>query len=105
MVYVEGLSGWSEELLGKAVEAEGRLVIKQYIPEATVAPDGAVSQGSDGEQWVLENATWGVASEPPLTPAEPAGSPTEDPAKPPIEEGASDAPPPASPPPPPPAQN
>ena len=105
VVYIEGLDSWPEDLLGKAVTAEGRLVVKQYIPEATVAPDGAISQGAEGEQWVLENAMWGAASETPTAPAEPAGVPLEEPAKPPAEETASDAPPPAAPPQAKPAQN
>jgi len=69
VVYVEGLDSWPQELKGKQVNAVGRLVVKPHLPVATVAPDGAVSQGAEeGEQWVLENATWEAAPAEPSAP-------------------------------------
>jgi len=96
VVYMEGLDSWPEELHGKVVVATGRLVVKPYLPEATVAADGAISQGTDGgDQWVLENASWEVAPDGPAKPAEPAGVPIEAPTAQPSEPAAVEPAPPA----------
>jgi len=59
VVYVEALDSWPDEVHGQRVVATGRLVDKQYLPEARVSKDGAISQGtSGGDQTVLENASW-----------------------------------------------
>jgi len=58
VVYVHGLDSWPAALAGKKVIATGRLSEEQYIPESTVADDGAVSAGAVGKQWVLREANW-----------------------------------------------
>ena len=66
VIYVAGLDSWPDEVHTKAVRAVGKLVEKQYLPVATVAPDGAISQGTaGGDQWVLEDADWSLAAPPP----------------------------------------
>ncbi len=63
VVYVQGLDCWPEELSGSPVIARGRLVEESYLPEATVASDGAISQGvtAGSLQWVLKAASWEAA--------------------------------------------
>ena len=61
-VYIGGLDSWPEELFGKPVVVSGRLVRRQYLPEATVDESGAWSQGTTGgQQLVLEEAAWKLA--------------------------------------------
>lgn len=56
-VYIEGLDSWPREAFGKAVVATGVLTTKKYIPDP-VGEDGEIRQGAEGEQEVLEGATW-----------------------------------------------
>ncbi len=60
VVYLQGVDGWPPGLSGTQVQARGRLVQKSYLPEASVAPDGAISQGvaAGSVQWVLELPSW-----------------------------------------------
>jgi uncharacterized protein len=63
VVYLQGLDCWPDELSGGRVVAHGRLVNESYLPEATVAPNGAISQGTTpgSSQWVLKAASWEAA--------------------------------------------
>jgi hypothetical protein len=57
-VYIDELPSWPEKLHGKKVKAKGTLRHRQYLPEAKVDEKGAISQGTVGKQYVLENAQW-----------------------------------------------
>lgn len=63
-LYLAGLQSWPSEVHGKAVAVGGKLVEKQYLPEATVDARGAISQGARGTQWVLEAPTWRLLAAP-----------------------------------------
>jgi hypothetical protein len=64
VIYIGGLDAWPEDLFDKRVRVTGQLVRKAYLHEATVAPDGAISQGVPAGQldWVLEDPTWELVS-------------------------------------------
>lgn len=57
-VYIEGLDGWPSDIEGKRVRATGVLKRKKLIPDPVVDSDGAISQGAEGDQTVLEGASW-----------------------------------------------
>ena len=58
-VYVEGLSSWDGTHLDwQRVAVSGTLRQKKYIPDPAVDTDGAISQGAEGDQLVLEGAEW-----------------------------------------------
>jgi hypothetical protein len=57
-VYVEGLAAWDDALLHQRVRVTGVRRTKQLLPQASVDASGAVSQGAEGPQDVLERATW-----------------------------------------------
>ncbi len=56
-VYLSGLTEWPEGLDGKKVRVEGTLTEQKWIPDP-VAPNGEISQGAEGNQWVLEASKW-----------------------------------------------
>jgi len=58
IVYLEDVDYWDASFAGKPVGVTGTLRRKQAIPPAAVADDGAISQGMDGDQWVLEDPQW-----------------------------------------------
>jgi len=57
-IYVEGLSCWPDDVLGKPVTATGTLVTEKFIPDPRVDAKGAISQGAYGAQTVLKNPRW-----------------------------------------------
>ena len=57
-VYIDGLEYWPDDVSGKSVIVNGLLKRKKYIPDPQTDADGAVSQGAQGEQLVLEKARW-----------------------------------------------
>lgn len=57
-IYVEGLDAWPSELHGQRVVVHGRLANKQHIPAPTIDEQGAISQGAEGLQSVIESARW-----------------------------------------------
>lgn len=57
-VYIDGLDYWPGDLSGKSVIVNGLLRRKKYIPDPQTDADGAISQGAEGEQLVLEKAKW-----------------------------------------------
>ncbi len=63
-VYVLGLEAWPAALAGKRVAAGGTLARAQHLPEATRTAKGEVSQGAQGTQLVLEQATWRLVAGP-----------------------------------------
>ena len=50
---------------GFAVAVGGKLVDKQYLPEAFRDAKGMISQGAAGTQSVIESPTWRLIQEPP----------------------------------------
>lgn len=55
-VYLVGMTVWPAEMEGKRAEVKGsKLENIEYLPESVVGPDGAISQGGEGRQWVLQN--------------------------------------------------
>ena len=57
-VYIEGLDYWPSDIEGKRVRATGFLKQKKLIPDPVVDSEGAISQGAEGDQTVLEGASW-----------------------------------------------
>ena len=49
--------GWPDDLRGTIVVVRGTLTSTKLIPSPVRAADGAVSQGAEGEQWVLDQWT------------------------------------------------
>lgn len=62
-IYIRGLDCWPEDMLGKEIIATGTLKEEKYLPDPVVDGDGAISQGAEGEQLVLEDARWEVSGE------------------------------------------
>ncbi len=60
VVYIDGLDSWPADVLGKRVRVTGVLREKKYLPSPVVDETGAISQGAEGNQSVLEKATWKV---------------------------------------------
>ena len=58
--FVGDLSSWPEDIVGKQVEATGRLRIIEHSTENLVNSKGEYSQGMVGKQYILEKATWKV---------------------------------------------
>ncbi len=60
-VYLEGVDAWPEGLRGAVVRVVGATMAQRpYLPEATVGPDGAVSQGVEPgtESSVITEPSW-----------------------------------------------
>lgn len=57
-IYLRKLASWPQHLRGKTVKVKGRLVKTKLIPSPTKNAKGEISQGAEGEQWVLEDATY-----------------------------------------------
>ena len=53
-IYLERMDEWPPGMAGTEVTVAGRLVQKKVIPDPVVGPDGAISQGAEGTQQVLE---------------------------------------------------
>jgi hypothetical protein len=63
-LYLAGLESWPSAVQGKQVAVGGKLVDKQYLPQATRNAKGEVSQGAEGSQLVLEAPAWRLIQEP-----------------------------------------
>lgn len=58
-VYLDKVITWPEEMIGKRIEIKGsELKNIKYLAEPVVGPDGAISQGGEGTQWVLQDPQW-----------------------------------------------
>ena len=55
-IYIKSISSWSERFLNKQVSLTGILKKEKLIPDPTIDENGAISQGAEGDQLVLENA-------------------------------------------------
>lgn len=58
VVYIKEWDHWEPELLGKKLSVTGTPQKKKFIPDVKIDENGAISQGAEGEQLVLENARW-----------------------------------------------
>jgi hypothetical protein len=67
-IYLAALEAWPRAIEGKTVAVGGRLVEKQYLPQATRNEKGEISQGAAGNQYVLESPTWRLLDEPKAAP-------------------------------------
>lgn len=59
-VYVAGLDEWPDDANGEDVRATGTVRRASLTPDPTTDAQGAVSHGAEGDDWVLEDATWEV---------------------------------------------
>lgn len=55
IVFIQDKFGWEDEELNKTVVVTGILIEKKFIPDPFVDEDGAISQGAEGTQFVLED--------------------------------------------------
>lgn len=62
--YLEKLDSWPTEVIGKLVGVSGKLVDKQYLPQAGKNAKGEWMQGAEGSQNVIEAPAWRVIQEP-----------------------------------------
>ncbi len=58
VIYIEGLDYWEDSHLESEMFVKGLLKQVKYIPDPVVDDDGAISQGAEGKQYVLEDAEW-----------------------------------------------
>jgi hypothetical protein len=63
-LYLAGLGSWPSEVHGKLVAVSGKLVDREYLPQAKRDAKGAISQGAEGSQLVLEAPVWKLLQEP-----------------------------------------
>jgi hypothetical protein len=56
-IYLRNKDAWPAGKRGKSVVVKGTLTWMKLIPSPVRGPDGAISQGAEGSQWVLEGAT------------------------------------------------
>ena len=63
-LYLAGLESWPAVVQGKQVAVGGKLVDRQYLPQASKNAKGELSQGAEGSQLVLEAPTWRLMQEP-----------------------------------------
>ncbi|MHA1126538.1 MAG: hypothetical protein ACTSO7_08620 [Candidatus Heimdallarchaeota archaeon] len=54
IVFIQNKHDWEDEELNKIVVVTGTLVEKKFIPDPVIDEDGAISQGAEGTQFVLE---------------------------------------------------
>jgi hypothetical protein len=59
-VYIDGLTEWPPDALGKPVRAKGVLKEKKLAPDPVVDEKGNISHGMAGLATVLEKAEWSV---------------------------------------------
>lgn len=58
VIYLMGMAQWPDEIIEKEVCAKGRLKRMKYIPDPQRGVDGAISQGAEGQQYVIEGGKW-----------------------------------------------
>ena len=54
IIFIENMLDWEDELLNQELIVIGTLVEKKIIPDVTIDEDGAISQGAEGKQFLLE---------------------------------------------------
>jgi hypothetical protein len=55
VIYIKGLLEWSEKLLNTKIKIKGHLKKAKLIQDPQIDNKGAISQGSYGKQFILEN--------------------------------------------------
>lgn len=61
-VYIDGLESWSGKFSNQRVRVTGKLEQRSIAPTPVTGPGGEVSHGIEGDSYVLENASWALAS-------------------------------------------
>jgi len=61
-VYIQGLESWPLQLSNKKVRVSGSLKHRSIAPEPVTGPGGEISHGIAGDSYVLENASWALAT-------------------------------------------
>ncbi len=61
--YMKGLPHWNEDIIGETVVVQGLISVEKLIPDPLVDEDGTISQGAEGMQTVISNATWKLSTE------------------------------------------
>ena len=61
--FVEGLHSWPDDALNKTVAVTGQLKTVEHAAEDLRAPDGSISQGMVGTQYILTEPKWNVVKE------------------------------------------
>ncbi len=59
-VFLDGVREWDSKIVGKLVIVKGVLRRKLLAPKATVGSNREISQGVEGDSYVLENPIWSV---------------------------------------------
>lgn len=57
-LYLRKLTAWPEALRGKPLVVKGTLKSMKLLPSPERGPKGEISQGAEGSQWVLEDASF-----------------------------------------------
>lgn len=60
-VYVAGLEEWDGKTSGKPINATGTLRRRKLLPDPVTDARGGISDGIEGQSYVLENASWQLA--------------------------------------------
>jgi hypothetical protein len=56
--YLDGLSGWNDEILGKKITVSGNLVLEYHSEDLLMNDKGEYSQGFSGEIKKISNPVW-----------------------------------------------
>ena len=55
IVFIQGIFDWDDHIINNEVIVTGTLIEKKFIPDPIIDADGAISQGAEGTQFILEN--------------------------------------------------
>ncbi len=58
VIYLMNMAQWPDEVIEQDVCVKGKLRRMKYIPDPQRDIDGAISQGAEGEQYVIEGGKW-----------------------------------------------
>lgn len=58
VIYLLNMAQWPGEVVEKAVCVKGKLRRMKYLPDPQQSIDGALSQGAEGKQYVIEGGKW-----------------------------------------------
>lgn len=59
-VYLDGLDEWEASTSHRRISVTGVLRVRKLAPDPVVGPDGGVSHGAYGNDYVLESPTWTI---------------------------------------------
>ncbi|MHA1340709.1 MAG: hypothetical protein ACTSRZ_11140 [Promethearchaeota archaeon] len=60
VIYIKDMEYWADNLLDVNIKITGFLRYEKYIPDPYMDSDGAISQGSYGMQYTLENVRYEI---------------------------------------------